>query len=341
MKSKSQTVTLFISSKPSQHLSQIITGFKILAHQAIIHLNIITNNAQFKTPSEHIITAVINKKIIAFDVLDGYNIDIQKLEDYLQTIDIYYKRSYDKQKNLSINYGEKIRPLGLNHFVSYPSFTNYLKKYIYYLTNIVLGRGNVINFPNSFYSPIQLKTENLQILFMTRLWDSNEVKDIHQKKERNEINQMRISLCRKLRQRYGKNVLCGLSDTPHSRKVASDLILPSITTCPSLYLRIMKRMDICIATTGLHNSIGWKFAEYVAASKSIVSEKLNYELPGKFEENINYITFNDIESCINNIDYLVSHPQKVYEMKIANRMYYDAYARADKLIYNAIEPYLE
>lgn len=40
-------------------------------------------------------------------------------------------------------------------------------------------------------------------------------------------------------------------------------------------MRLMKQSRICIATTGLHDSIGWKFAEYVVAGRTIVIEPLN------------------------------------------------------------------
>lgn len=60
---------------------------------------------------------------------------------------------------------------------------------------------------------------------------------------------------------------------------------------------MVKESDICITTTGLHRSIGWKFAEYIAASKAIVTEKLNYspgtELKANFTREIYLVVTNN------------------------------------------------
>ena len=84
------------------------------------------------------------------------------------------------------------------------------------------------------------------------------------------------------------------------------------------YMRIMKKSDICIATTGLHESIGWKMGEYVAAARGIVSEKLNYRVPGNFKEEKNYLVFSNIDECIDAVDRLYTSPSTLYQMKKNN-----------------------
>ena len=61
------------------------------------------------------------------------------------------------------------------------------------------------------------------------------------------------------------------------------------------FLNIVKSSDICIATTGLHKSIGWKFGEYIAASRAIITEPLYYEIPGELKRGSNYLEFRNVE----------------------------------------------
>lgn len=51
----------------------------------------------------------------------------------------------------------------------------------------------------------------------------------------------------------------------------------------------MRRSDICIGSTGLWDSIGWKTGEYVAAARAVVNERFVYEVPGGFREGVNYL----------------------------------------------------
>ena len=64
---------------------------------------------------------------------------------------------------------------------------------------------------------------------------------------------------------------------------------------------MVKESDICITTTGLHRSIGWKFAEYIAASKAIVTEKLNYSPGTELKANTNFLEFDTSEELINQV----------------------------------------
>ena len=99
----------------------------------------------------------------------------------------------------------------------------------------------------------------------------------------------------------------------------------------------MKASDICIASTGLHGSIGWKTAEYVAASKAIVSEPLNYKVTGNFIPGENYLEFSGIDECLSALDALSSSPEKLYEMKKKNHEYYKRYLAPVELVKRSLE----
>jgi hypothetical protein len=91
-----------------------------------------------------------------------------------------------------------------------------------------------------------------------------------------------------------------------------------------------------VATTGLHGSTGWKFAEYIAFSKAIVSEELNYEVPGKLEHGKNYLAFNSPEDCVNQVRLLFSDHHLRNSIMANNALYYLSFLRPDVLVVNTI-----
>ena len=126
-----------------------------------------------------------------------------------------------------------------------------------------------------------------------------------------------------------------------SQKMAPDLIMSAEFTKKINYLNNIKKHNICIATTGLHNSIGGKFAEYVAASRSIITEPLHYQPAGDFEENKNYLTFSTIDSLIEKIHLLLQNTELMKEIMTSNYQYYTQYLSPDKLVLNTLLTVIE
>lgn len=121
-----------------------------------------------------------------------------------------------------------------------------------------------------------------------------------------------------------------MADSPVSRVLCPDLILPQQLTNRRQYIKLMKQSSICIATTGLHGSIGWKFAEYIVAGKAVVSEPLNYEVIGEFCEGRNYYSFHNSSECIQMVERLLSNSDSYNTMKRLNKHYYINYAHPMK-----------
>ena len=88
---------------------------------------------------------------------------------------------------------------------------------------------------------------------------------------------------------------------------------------------------------GLHESIGWKTAQYIASSRAIVNEKLHYEVTGNFEDGENYLSFEGVEECMEKVSFLYDDKDKLYNMKKRNHDYYNKYLRPDQLVLNAIK----
>lgn len=99
---------------------------------------------------------------------------------------------------------------------------------------------------------------------------------------------------------------------------------------------MIREHQICIATTGLHDSIGWKFGEYVAAARGIISEPIKYTLPGNFLKQENYLEFSNDINLINNIYYLQKNQDYLQQMMMSNMQYYNNYVKPENLVFNAL-----
>ena len=341
------------------HLYQLISGFMILKKQGIIDLKI--EESTKKIPYNMMEVNVNNQLRVLYDANDGYDNLIKngdRFEDFydklLKEYDICFKRSFSKEYNKKLTWGNKIKPLGLNYMVTIRK--NWAHN-IYKLDPKAEKIKKIIRkFPFSMYYNNKYLVEtfeekpvfnaNPKILFIARLWnpEGEELSGLPQSKidERKEINEIRIKCIEACKKEFGDNFIGGITPSEYARKKCNHLIIndKKITNRDG-YLKIMKNCDICIATTGLHESIGWKFGEYVAASKAIITEKLHYELPGKFRKNINYLEFDTVESCINNIYKLINDKDKRYRMMKNNYEYYKKYVKPDKLILNTLKECIE
>lgn len=152
---------------------------------------------------------------------------------------------------------------------------------------------------------------------------------------------MRIEIIRTLRLTYPDTFVGGIKRSKYSITVAPDLILPKRMTQKVNYLKLMKQSDICIGSMGLCESTGWKTAEYVAAGKAIVCEKLHYTNPGDFRNGNNYLEFECVEQCLKNIEYLIANPQEILRIKQNHHEYYCKFLRPDMLVKNAISHIIE
>lgn len=328
----------------SPHTHPIIAGFLYLADNDIIDLKINTCFDKHSSyPHYHMVEAIINEKRIAFDMLDGYNWDLNAVRDYLQHCELYVKRSFSSTKNFVFSETErsKIVPLGCSFHVAHPGFVDIFphstKETIKKHFGPLLGyHPDIYYTPNRFETIPQYKEGKLDIIFYTRLWDSADCPN-HKADELEYINSMRIEIIRNLYKRYPDHVYAGLSQNKLAEQLAPDLILPKSKTSRANYLKRMKKADICIGSMGLFQSVGWKTGEYIAAAKAIVNETLHYDMIGDFLPGQNYLEFNSLESCLECVETLIGNPQYVYDMKMKNRDYYLNYLRPDMQVLRAIE----
>ncbi|EKD70251.1 MAG: hypothetical protein ACD_46C00586G0002 [uncultured bacterium] len=314
-----------------------------------------TNVIQYLKNSEHahlvveLLSELNQRVVLYFDNHDAMEID----EKNLQACDIYFKRSFSRQyiNEFHAKYAENIFPLGLNYHVL-PNKSSIIDLH----RNISLSRSISSKFDN-FLSYIdrrniikfQPRLQNIQslplcalkpkVLFMVAAYDPYNTPERPKAKieERRHNNEVRANCVRLLRKELGPNFYGGFVPNKYAIMKYKDVLLDNpINAKKQNYLQILSNFSICIATTGLHGSIGWKFAEYVAFSKAIVSEKIQYEIPGHFQSEHNYIEFSSPDTCVDQSIRLLTNEQLRTKLMFNNSIYYHHYVKPDSLVMNAI-----
>jgi hypothetical protein len=106
------------------------------------------------------------------------------------------------------------------------------------------------------------------ILYQARVWDPQDAPADEL------INEQRTGLLRTLRREFGKRVVGGVVPGAFARRYCPDLITDQPCRHPQ-YVRWAKKPLIGIYFRGLFHSIAFKMAEFLAASKCIVSEPIH------------------------------------------------------------------
>lgn len=331
---------------PNPHLMQIYTGFFELQKLGIVDLKI--KRIKHNSSSIPIINAVIDNKFkVVYDTIDGLTWvpgdDTVNLEHFQKAYkaDFYFKRSYDPRMQQYKPENCEVYPLGLNYNMhpdkNMLTYQQTLKDKIKYLakTNKFFKTNKPFFYASDFeYYPI--KPKNHRILFLTRLWSPEEAKSERSRKFRTHINATRIKCIELCKKEFGDRFTGGLQMESYAKANFPALAMPTTLTNKAGYLQTVKEHSICIATTGLHNSIGWKLAEYVAASRAIITEPLKFSLPGHFSKDCNYLEFETPEQLLIQTGVLLSNPDRVMDMMRDNYYYYNNFVKPERLILNTL-----
>ena len=346
-----------------RHLQQLYTGFDLLSAVGIIKVKqIIKRDDNFnKAEEQHLrdaentclsvqVTYPNKKKInIYYDTHDAEEISIENLKKH----DVYFKRSYSEKykDNFCQERKNDIYPLGLNYLVMPNRFnrSSFYRQFSLSKTSkekiSAIMHSFDINNKIRFYPKLKdmhrapKGYQKIKILFMATAWDPYNNPDRSKEKieERIYINEMRANCIRLLRKEFGNNFYGGLMHNEFTIKMYKDALLENKNNAlKKNYINILNEFPICVATMGLHGSIGGKFAEYVAFSKGILSEKMNFQLPGNLEKDKNYLEFTTPEECVNQAVKLSSNKEMLTNMMYYNLIYYHHYVRPDMLILNSL-----
>ena len=138
-----------------------------------------------------------------------------------------------------------------------------------------------------------------------------------------------------LRKHLGSRFKGGLTPSPLARDRYSDCITP-VSAKQADYIEQIHQAQIGVVSGGLHGSVPWKLAEYLAASRCIVSEPLGAELPQPFRTGTNAVWFNDPDECLDQVERILSNPRDAREMQRANQKYYRDFVRPGALLLNTL-----
>lgn len=346
----------------SPHLQQLFTGFKMLQDEGVIKVKQkFSKHVQKRNADQYLkdssrthlkVDVMVKKKqrvTLFFDTHDAKEID----NIDLIKCDLYFKRSFS-QEYISKNHNrniKKIHPLGFNYLVLPNSIDNLaLKRNLILLETLKNKLGGFISAIDSYNKYKFLpRLRNLQalpdytlspkVIFIAKAYDPLDVPDrpAIKMEERIDNNNFRGNCIRALRKELGSKFYGGFIPDYYSKRHFKNILLKQPkTSIKKNYLNTMKQFNIGIASKGLHGSNGWKLAEYIAFSKSIVSETLNYQVPGSFQAGRNYLEFHTPLECVEQSINLLTQTELRNQMMTDNFIYYQDYLRPDKIILNAL-----
>ncbi len=289
-----------------------------------------------------------DEKILFYDTSDTPDLNLEAIE----ISDAYFKRSYvyaaipDRHKS-------SVYPLGLN----YELYTGRLNRQE--ISRFVFRKSILERFPREFMKrlaelsslsflptianmcALPVPHQSPRVLFMARAWDpGGEWSGLSEedKAERVQINEMRARCIELLRKELGPRFYGGFAHSEYAIEAYKNLLLEGpLISGKKNYLSLLKQYPICIATTGLHGSIGWKMAEYLAFSKSIVSERLKCAVPCGFEANKNYLEFDTPEECVQETMNLLEDGPSRQGMMDDNWVYYKNHLVPDNLVLRTLD----
>jgi len=339
----------------SHHVSQIYAGFDALCQAGQIRVTQHfgrealrrrlgagpVDEGALSTATNGVLVDVDGAGLVFFDVRDGANF----YSDIAERVLIYAKRSF--RRSAYAARPERFVPLGLNYSVCLERTTLHELRRVFAqldgsrraaiqlafaLARTLPGLGPAAGAPTlGAFGQGMDPGAPPRAIFLARAWAPGETSEPPERLEH--LNDLRANCVRVLRKRFGRHFLGGLSPSPYARERYPDCIVdPRTSTRRRDYLECLRSYSICVATTGLHESIGWKFGEYVALSKAIVSEPLRFELPGAIAAGENYLEFETAEACAERVGELFDDHGRRRAMMERNARYHLEYGTPQAMV---------
>jgi hypothetical protein len=334
--------------------SQIFTGFALLARQGRVTVRVARSNRPWRILASVFSVVLGDGTRLVYDVQDSARIHA----DALEWCDRYFKRSYAPSVTPEAG-SPKVSPLGLNYSV-YTLGDWHLRRLIWNIT-----RAKARGIPNAVRASLDLSgvlsrvtrrpvgraacpvgafeappsaNDPPQVLLLTRTWDPAAVRDDAALTDAwHALNRKRATCIRLLRKEFGTRIVSGFAPTADAVRDYPDCVVEDERVArKGSYLTLMQSSDICVATTGLAGSNGWRLGEYVASSRAIVSERLMSQVPGAFAPDVNYSAFSTPEQSVEQAVALAEDRDRRRAMMQANHRYYEQFLRPDRLVSNTL-----
>lgn len=341
-----------VLSGDSPHIRQVVTGFYELAASGVVDLHargLSRRGSEWLHPRT--LRAVIDGHRVIYDANDGWSVS-PELAPYLASTEYYFKRAVDAQRLDAIPDAVQVMPLGLNYLVTsrrnlwhsglHPFNGRRLTKSIARQASMLTSKLGARDVRDMLISEFEAPSSPLatpRVLFMCRTWPSDNPYDsAAMRADLEALNEMRAACIRAARAELGDRFYGGFAIDAFTQREYGDCLLPDHRASDRhAFLARVRESAVCVATTGLNGSIGWKMAEYVAASRAIVSEPLCYQVPGDFAAGRNFLEFTSSESFITSVERLLRNDSLRADMMRANLEYYRRWVRPDAQVLRTLE----
>ena len=283
-------------------------------------------------------------------VFDMYDASDAFAGDSLEQCDLYFKRSYYSPDvwRLSPKLQAKVMPFGLNFPCQTPRLMRLLAVLLpsWMLKSL---RAPVETFRALRSNSItMLLTENPRLSafehppdcplrravhFETRVFSQNDLGA----DSTDAVNRPRLELARLLKEEFGSSFDGGIVRTPYARQSYPAELSPHSNPRRASYVARSKQILIGVYTRGLHHSVAFKLAEYLAGSKCIVSEPIRNQLPTPLVAGRNYLEFSSPQECVERCRQILDGQELANQMRRDNWEYYQREVRPDRHVANCLE----
>lgn len=273
--------------------------------------------------------------------------------------DLYFKRYIDRRRTSGADW-PKLRPYTLVYDVVEEGFDRYeaqriasqalplaersrqLARFVLSCLRTSVGAGSRLSIDDLRAAP-EPGTDPVA-LFMTRLWDPELYENycLSDARDLQSMNELRVACIRALRRELGPRFEGGVQRTPFSVREYPDVALESVAAgSRRQFIEAVRRHPVCVTTAGPHRSNGFKFAEYVAMSRAIVAEPVATEIPGRFAEPRNYLTFGSPLACVDQVVRLLEDATLREAQMQANARYFEAWMEPERLARKLVDAIME
>ena len=118
-----QVTVKLATREGAAHISGILAGFTLLAKRGELTLRVLDARQGSPIAREALLETEIDGRTVVFDLMDGYFYnDPAAVQALFSRADVVFKRSFSAEKNRQFpgDISAKLRPLGLNYYVTCP-----------------------------------------------------------------------------------------------------------------------------------------------------------------------------------------------------------------------------
>lgn len=177
---------------------------------------------------EALLETEIDGRTVVFDLMDGYFYnDPAAVLALFSRAEVVFKRSFSVEKNRQFpgDISAKLRPLGLNYYVTCPGSPLEAERSA--KSRLKQWALSTRCYPQDFEACLTRVRKKPRILFLTRLWDPEEpaVRQYPElQAEWRQVNADRIELLHRLQSAFPEQFTGGVSDNACARQLCPELI---------------------------------------------------------------------------------------------------------------------